>query len=71
MYYETLSEDFCIMDVYLEPDRWSHTTYATIPGAWVVVLENSNGVIVHNAIGYPGQFKNHKEAMEEARRIYA
>lgn len=55
-----------ITEVYLEEERWNHVCQATIPAAWVAIVDGFK-----QAIGRPWDFKNEQEARAEAKRIFS
>lgn len=54
-----------ITEVYLDQERWNDVCQATIPAAWVAVVDG-----VSQAIGYPWDFKNVEEATKFAREHF-
>jgi len=55
-----------ITEVFLDEERWNDVCQATIPAAWVAVV---NGT--HQAIGRPWDFKDEKEAMKFAKEYFS
>ena len=54
-----------ITDVYLEEEHFNQTAFATIPGAWVAIV---NGI--KRPFARPHEFSTSGEAMEAARGLF-
>lgn len=55
-----------VTEVFIDEERWNHVCQATIPAAWVAVVDGT----VH-AIGRPWDFKNEQEAMAYAVKFFS
>ena len=60
-----------VTEVYLQKERYNPRCRATIPGAWVAVIELDNGVVVENAFSRPEEHSSVDSAFLAAKSLYA